>query len=162
MSGLNVTFVPRCLRRADLLKSCLGVAATIALEVDLALALDLDLEILRERVHDRDADAVQTTRNPVGALVELAAGVQLREHDLGGRDLLGRVEVDGDAAPVVLDGDAVLDVDRDVDAVAMATERLVDRVVDDLEDEVVQARARRCPRCTSQAASERPRDPPGP
>ena len=49
------------------------------------------------------------------------------------------MHADGDAAPVVGDGDRVVRVDRDVDARAVAGERLVDRVVDDLVDEVVQA-----------------------
>ena len=47
--------------------------------------------------------------------------------------------IDRDAAAVVDDGDRVVDVDRDVDLIAVAGQRLVDRVVDDLVDEVVQA-----------------------
>ena len=48
---------------------------------------------------------------------------------------------DGDAAAVVLDRDRAVEVDRDVDAIAEARQRLVDGVVDDLVDHVVQARA---------------------
>ena len=49
--------------------------------------------------------------------------------------------IHGDAAAVVDDGHRVVDVDRDVDLIAVAGERLVDRVVDDLVDEVMQAGA---------------------
>ena len=49
------------------------------------------------------------------------------------------VLVDGDAAAVVLDDNAAVLVDRDLDAVAEAGHRLVDGVVDDLVDEVMQA-----------------------
>ena len=46
--------------------------------------------------------------------------------------------IDRDAAAVVDDGDRAVDVDRDVDLIAEAGQRLVDRVVDDFVDEVVQ------------------------
>ena len=114
------------------------LAALVALLVDLAAAADLHLERLGEGVHDRHADAVQAAGHLVGALVELAAGVQLGEHDLRRRHALGGVDLDRDAAPVVLDRDAGVDVDGHVDAGAVAGQRLVDRVVDDLEHEVMQ------------------------
>ncbi len=124
---------------ARLLEARLRHPAGVALAVDLALAPDLDLERLGERVHDGDADAVEAARDLVGALVELAPRVELREDDLGGVEprLVGP---DGDAAAVVDDRHRVVDVDRDVDLVAEAGEGLVDGVVDDLVDEVVQPR----------------------
>jgi hypothetical protein len=73
------------------------------------------------------------------AVAELAAGVEDGEHDLDGRLALLLHRRDGDAAAVVDDRDRVVGVDRDVDAVAMAGERLVDGVVNDLVDQVVQA-----------------------
>ena len=48
---------------------------------------------------------MQTTGHLVAAAAELAAGVQLGEHELDGGDALGRVHAGGDAAPVVLDPD---------------------------------------------------------
>jgi hypothetical protein len=65
--------------------------------------------------------------------------VELGHDDLGGGDPLGGVDVDRNAASVVLDGDRAVDVDDDGDARADARERLVDGVVDDLVDEVMQA-----------------------
>ena len=50
----------------------------------LAVAPNAALEPARERVDDGHADAVQAAGDLVGVLVELAAGVQLREHDFGG------------------------------------------------------------------------------
>ena len=73
------------------------------------------------------------------AVAELAAGVQHGQHDLGGGALLLLVHVDGDAAAVVGDRDAVVRVQHDLDRVAVAGERLVDGVVDDLVDQVVEA-----------------------
>ena len=51
------------------------------------------------------------------------------------------MDVDRDAAAVVGDGDRAVGVERHRDRVAIAGERLVDGVVDDLVDHVVQARA---------------------
>ena len=77
----------------------------------------------------------------VGVLVELPAGMELGHDDLGRRDALLLVDVDGNAAAVVGDRDRAVAVQRHLDAVAVAGERLVDRVVDHLVDHVVQARA---------------------
>ena len=115
------------------------IAAVIALLVDLAVAPDFQVERLRQRVHHRDADAVQTAGDLVAVVVELAAGVQHGHHDLSGR-APALVLIHGDAAAVVDDGHRVVDVDRDVDLIAVAGQRLVDRVVDDLVDQVMQAR----------------------
>ena len=115
-----------------------GYAALIELAPDLAVAPDLERELRGERVHHRDADAVQTARDLVGAVVELAAGVQGGHHHLGGGLALGDVHVDRDAAAVVGDGDAVVLVDGDGDLLAVAGDGLVDRVVDDFVDEMMQ------------------------
>src|SRR5262249_46328887 len=61
--------------------------------------------------------------------------------DLGRRHALLGVDVDRDAAAVVAHGDRAVMVEHHVDLAAVAGERLVDRVVDDLVDHVVQARA---------------------
>ena len=100
---------------------------------------------LRQRVDAAHAHAVQAARDLVAVLVELAAGVQLGQRDLG-RTALGLVLVvhlhaGRNAAAVVDDADRVVAVDRDDDVVAVAGQRLVDRVVDHLEHQVVQAGA---------------------
>ena len=119
-----------------------GVALGVVLLPGVAVAPDLDVELLAQRVDAADADAVQTAGDLVVGGVELAAGVELGEHDLHrGHGLAGgqRLVVDRDAAAVVDDGDGVVDVDGDVDARGVAGEGLVDGVVDDLIDQVVQA-----------------------
>ena len=58
-----------------------------------------------------------------------------------GRTPVIGVRVRGDAAPVVPDADALVRVDGDLDAVAVAADRLVYGVVDDLVDEVMEAPA---------------------
>ena len=83
---------------------------------------------------------MQAARDGVAAATELAAGVQHREHDLDRRlGRVGRVRVDRDATAAVDHADAAVGQDRHVDQVVVTGQRLVDRVVDDLVDEVVQA-----------------------
>ena len=50
-----------------------------------------------------------------------------------------RLQVDRDAAAVVRDGDRAVGVDDDLDVIAVAGQRFVDGVVDELVDHVVQA-----------------------
>jgi hypothetical protein len=65
--------------------------------------------------------------------------VQDGEDDFRGRPPLFLHDPHRDAATVVGDGDAVVRVQDDPDLVAVARERLVHRVVDDLVHKVVQA-----------------------
>jgi hypothetical protein len=102
-------------------------------------SVDLDDQPLRQRVDDRHAHAVKAARHLVAAAPELAAGVQHRQRDLDAGLLVLRVDVDGDAAAVVDDAAAAVGEEGHVDARAVARHRLVDRVVDDLPDEVVEA-----------------------
>ena len=96
----------------------------------LAIAADREPQPFAERVDARHADAMQAAGDLVAVLVELAAGVQLGQRDLGGRapGLVLVVELDagGNAATVVDHGDRVVGVNRDDDVVAVAGQRLVD------------------------------------
>ena len=154
---------PGLLGRLALLQVAQRLAALVGLRPDEPVAANLDVEALGQRVDDRYADAVQAAGDLVAAaLAELAAGVQHGEHDLDRRPLLLLHDRHRDAAAVVAHRDRVVRMDRDVDVVAVARESLVDRVVHDLVDEVVQARAARSSRCTCPVACVPPPGPPGP
>ena len=85
MSGTKVIVVPVLFTARPFLNLVVGLAALVVLLPDVAVAPDLQVEPLRERVDDRDADAVQAAGDLVAAAVaELAAGVQGGQHDLGG------------------------------------------------------------------------------
>ncbi len=129
---------------ADRLHVRRGLASRELLAVHLAVASHLGDEPLGERVDDRDADAVQAAGDLVAVAAELPAGVELRQDDGERRKSLLSDHVDRDARAGVANGHRVVRMDRDVDEVVSARERLVDRVVDHLVDEVMQAtRARR-------------------
>ena len=74
----------------------------------------------------------------VSALAELAAGVKIGEHQLDGRHLELRVHIDRNPAPVVTDGNRAIDVHGDVDLAAITGEVFVDRVIQHLENTMVQ------------------------
>src|SRR5207244_3847287 len=77
------------LARRSALQVALRRASLVVLGPDVAVAADLQMEALRQRVDDRDADAVEATRHLVAATVaELAAGVERGEDDLRRRPLL--------------------------------------------------------------------------
>ena len=116
-----------------------GLAALEADAVDFAVAHDVGAEPVGERVDALGADAVKAAGVFVGALAELAAGVEVGEHEFDGGHAELRVHVHRDAAAVVGDGNRAIDVDGDLDARAVAGEMLVDRVVQHLEDAVVEA-----------------------
>ena len=116
-----------------------GLAALIALLEDLALPPDLHLQPLGERVHDRDAHAVEAARHSVGALLELPAGMEHGEGDLGGGLLLRGVHARRDAPAVVHHRDAAVDMDRDLDRLAEPGHVLVNAVVHHFVHEVVEA-----------------------
>ena len=82
---------------------------------------------------------MQTAGHLVAAAAELAAGVQNGEDDLDGRTALALDVVDGDAATVIDDPHGSVGQQGHLDPVAVAGQRLVDRVVHDLLDQVVQA-----------------------
>ena len=116
-----------------------GDAELEGLPPQVAAVLDLDDQDRRQGVHHGDADAVQAAGHLVAAAAELAAGVQQRQRHRHRGELLPRSGVGRDAAAVVDDLDAAVGAQREHDAVAVAGERLVDGVVDDLGDQVVQA-----------------------
>ena len=119
-------------------------AAREFLPVDLAIAAHFRPKPLRQRIDDRDADAVQAAGHLVSVTAELAAGVELRQHDRQCRLSLLRHDVDRDPRSLVSDGHGVIGMEDHLEVVVAACEGFVDGVVDDLVNEVMQSpRARR-------------------
>ena len=114
-------------------------AARIALGPQLPVARHFDAQVVGQRVHHREADAVQAAGRDIGLSAELAAGVQGRENDFQ-RGLVPelRMRIDRDAAAVVADGDEVVRVQHHLDPARMAGDHLVHRVVDDLGRQMMQ------------------------
>ncbi len=106
--------------------------------VNLAVAGDLHLEPIGERVDALRADAVQTAGVFIGALPEFAAGMEIGQDEFDGRHLELGMHIDRNTAAIVAYRNRAIDVNRDVDLGAVAGEMFVDRVVEHLEDAVMQ------------------------
>ena len=103
--------------RAGLVEPAARRAPAVALGPQAPVARHLDLQAVGQRVHDRQADAVQPAGGGIGLAAELAAGMQGRENDLeGGLVPEFRMRIGRDAAAVVADGDTVVRAQRDLDA----------------------------------------------
>ena len=119
----------------------LGDLATGELHlVDFAVLVDAHLQPLGQGVDHAGAHAVEAAGHLVAAAAELTAGVEDGEHNLqSGQAGLG-LDIHGDAAAVVGDGDDVTLQNGHVDTVAVAGQGLVDGVVHDFVHQMVQAR----------------------
>ena len=132
----------RAARRTLLGKLAGGLAARIGLLPLEAVALHPRHHLLGKRVHHRRAHAVQTARVLVLPARELAARVQGGQHQLQRRLLEFLLDVDGDAAAVVHHGGRLVILVQDhLDVGGVAVDDLVDRVVDNLPQQVVVALA---------------------
>ena len=115
------------------------VAALEGLAVEGVAPADFDFEMAGEGVDDGGADAVEAAGDGVCAAAELAAGVEGGHDGFEGGHAGGGVDVHGDAAPVVADGNGAVLADGDFNAGAESRHCLVHGVVDDFVDEVVEA-----------------------
>ena len=138
-SGQKVIWVPVLLTRLPLHHRPDGAAAGEALSPNEAIPPHLGVETDGEGVDHRDTDTVETTGNLISAGIELPAGVEGAEHR--GQRRLARlgVAIDRDAPPVIHHPDPSIGEEGHVDLGAEPGHGLVDRVVDHLPDQMVEA-----------------------
>ncbi len=129
----------RAIGLADDLDAAFGHATRELLVVNLSAPVHPHLQALAEEVDRRNPDPMQARRDLVATPAELAAGVESCENKLEGREPLFLVDVDRDAATVVVDLDAAVREKGDDDPGCVPRQRLVNGVVDDLVDQVMQA-----------------------
>src|SRR5690606_26061564 len=110
----------------------LGHTMPVNLLPDPPATTDRQHELFRKRVHNRDADTVETAGHLVGVVIELTAGMQHGHDDFSSRHAF-LVDIDRNAPAVVAHTDRLIYVDSDADVAAVASQRLVDRVADMLE-----------------------------
>ena len=115
------------------------LAPDIVLLMPHAIPHDLHMHRLRQRVHHRNSNAVQSPGGLVCLAGELSAGVKRGQDHLKGRlcpEL--RMRIDRDSATVVPDGQRMIVVELNLDPIGMASHRLVHRVVKDFRGKMVQ------------------------
>ena len=125
--------------------------ALIRLRRNLAIAVNLHLAPLREKIHNRHTDAVQSTRSLISLLIELATELENRHHTLQGADIashfLGKVCVafDRDTPTVVLDRHRTIGIDENGNHLRELRHRFIDGVVHNFIHQVVQSLERGVP-----------------
>jgi hypothetical protein len=63
------------------------------------------------------------------------------------------MDIDGNAATIVVDGDGVIDVNGESDIGAVTSHCFIDRVIDDFPDQTMQTHERQYRQCTYQVVS---------
>ena len=111
--------------------------------IDVAVLVHLHRQPLGKGVDDARAHAVQTAGDLIASAAELTARVQHGIDDLERGAPRLRLNVDGDTAAVIDNGDGVALVDRHFNFRAVACKRFVNGVIHNFVDEVVQAAHRR-------------------
>jgi len=93
--------------------------------IDLLVARDFHLEPFAHRVDAFRTDAVRAAGKLVAALPVFAAGMQRRQNQLHARQAGFLVDVHGNPAPVIVDGNGTVHMDRHLDFIAVAGEMFV-------------------------------------
>ena len=81
---------------------------------------------------------METTRNLVSIVVKFPACVQ-DGHDYFGRRYTLIMDLGGNTAPIVTDGNGLIGVNNNLYLVAVACQSLINRVIDDFEYHMVKA-----------------------
>ena len=109
------------------------------LAVYLAAEPYLRNKLSAERVDNRKADAVQTSGDLIAAAAEFAAGMEHGKRNLERGFARLRVDVNGDTASVIYNGNGVIVMDGHIDMRAIACHRFVDSIIHYFVNEVMQA-----------------------
>ena len=124
---------------ADHFDRTLCMAARKHLTIKLLAACHFDFAQFRQRIDDRNADAVQTAGGFVHFGIELAARMQ-GGHDHFERGFVGEfgMRINRDAAPVIGNRQEAVGVEFVGDDIGVAGHRFVHRIVDDFGKQVMQ------------------------
>ena len=136
---------PRFLRLSDdreetFFKLQVRLPLPVPVMENLPFSLHLDIHPLREGIDNRGTDTVKAAGCLVGIAVELAAGMERREDHALRRDTL-LVHADRNPSSVIADRAAAISVQRHIDSGAVPGQVLIDRVVDNLIDQMIQSAA---------------------
>src|SRR4029453_3013888 len=137
--GLKGNPGPALLGCADFFQPSLRLAALVALLIDFPVALDLHFQGFRQSINDRNSHTMKATRNFVRSFIELAASVELRKHDFGGGDFLRFMNVHRNTTAIVDHRNAIIDVNRYINLVAVTYQSFVNGVVHNFIDEVMKS-----------------------
>ncbi len=105
--------------------------------MDLPIPVNLHITPFRKSIDSRDTHTVQAAGYFIAPTTKFTACVEHGHHHFQGRLLDLWVHIDRDATSVITYGDAAIRVNIYLNAIAGACQRLIDRVVNHLVDEMV-------------------------
>ena len=108
-----------------------------------ALTGNVHLEPLRQSVHNRCTDTMQTACTLITAAAKLTAGVQLGQYDLQGGLARLRVGIYGNTAPVITNRYGIICMDRHVNLMAKTSHRLIYAVIQNFIHQMMKSTLRR-------------------
>ncbi len=112
---------------------------TIQVNEKFFVASDFDADVVGQGVHHGNTDAVEATRGLIGFTGEFAARVEGAKDHFERRFVRElRMRIDGDAPAIVAHGDGAVLEKFDFDAVGVACDSLVHRVIQNFGHEVVE------------------------
>ena len=110
----------------------------VSLLMHLPMATNGELQLAGQRIHHRDTNTVQATGDLVGVVIKLAASMQYSHDNFSRGDAFFLVDINGNTATVVLDGDGLVRMDDDRYFIAMTCQRFVNGVIDHFKNHMVQ------------------------
>jgi hypothetical protein len=111
----------------------------IHLMVDFAVSPDLQLHVFGKGIHHGETHAVKASRDLIALIIKFTSGVEFGHDHFHRRALLLLVHIDRDAAAIISNGDAVVDVNDDLDALAITGQGFIDAVIHQLLNHMVKA-----------------------
>ena len=119
----------------------LRLTVDVSLGVHFAFTADNQLQFFRQGVNDGNTHAMQTAGDFVRVIVKFTAGMKYGHDDLSSRNALFFVNAGRNTTTIILYGNRVIRMDRDLNLFTVAREGFVDSVVHNLEYHVVQTSA---------------------
>jgi hypothetical protein len=107
--------------------------------IDLPFPPYFEINKFREGVDHGKAYSMKASGDLVATIVKFASSVEFGHHHFHRRTFLLFMDIDRDAAAVISDGDAVIDMNDDVDLGTISPEGFINAVVDQFMNQMVKA-----------------------
>ena len=137
--GFKPDLGSRILRFSNDFKLRLYLSPFIQLVVDFTIPSDFQFHKFRKGINDGEADSVKSSGNLVGLIVKLTSGMEFGHHHFDRRSILFLMKIDRNAPSIITDGHAVVDMDDDLDLLAIPRQSLIDAVIDQFMNQVMKA-----------------------
>ncbi|MNE43065.1 hypothetical protein D3C80_1372220 [compost metagenome] len=109
----------------------------------MAFTLDLDDDKLGQGVYYGYTDSVQAPGYLIALTAKFSTGMQYGHNDFQGRFFQLRIFTDGDASPIIDNGNTVVLMNDNFNFVAISSQSLVNTVINDFPYEVMKTLAAR-------------------